>query len=310
MVQALILGRKSQTRRPVGVFVPPVPLDWLELVNALGDVSHRKPAGDPMVAEWEGRGYKTRTVLEGLLEKCPFGKVGDRLWVREKWDYADCSTRAHEVIAFQAGFSHVNTDNTWRSPIYLARRHSRILLEITGIRVEKLWDITEEDAVKEGVTEKAHHIGTQFAYAVNQGRTGWYTDGGCLRGGYGKLWDSLHKKGPTWHQNPWVWVVDFHILEAPVIYPEPLPEKLDLLRRVFAAMTEHPCTVTGVLGEPEPMNIEGPHDFHRIRVAYSSPDLGDGETNLVCLSRDAALEVQVGHKFTRNPPEARGIVAN
>lgn len=133
-------------------------------------------------------------------EGCPYGQVGDRLWVRETFCYKRDPITAitsdnefwyratnPEVIKIDDDGSHAFRKDGWSaSPwlpsIHMPRKASRITLEITNIRVERVQDITAGDTVKEGVT------GMSFQ----------------------PLWDSINaKRGYSWQSNPWVWVIEF-----------------------------------------------------------------------------------------------------
>lgn len=133
-----------------------------------------------------------------VLYACPYGCVGDRLWVRETFD------DMHGSVIYRAnpedadGFPPCGSKTChWRSPIHMPRALSRITLEITGVRVERVQDISEEDARHEGVergrwTELA--TGASSVYA----------------GSFQQLWDEINaKRGYGWAANPWVWAVSF-----------------------------------------------------------------------------------------------------
>lgn len=149
----------------------------------------------------------------GLAEAaCPYGQPGDRLWVRETWglQVRSYGGGAGEFIVYRA----TNPDAIycrssegreypvkWKPSIHMRRHSSRILLEITAVRVERLQDISEEQALAEGVRgEPCDH--TRQACA----------DIGCwgdtAKGAFGFLWESLNGEG-SWAANPWVWVVEF-----------------------------------------------------------------------------------------------------
>ena len=180
------------------------------------------------------RVFKRRTGITGPeldpTFRCPYGSPGDRLWVRETWGSADTMYQGHEndvpgVIAYRADRSAIDQGISrqvkipqwdldqwnwdcikWRPSIHMPRWASRITLEVTDVRIERLQDITEEDARAEGIT-----------------------DGGCLtcgenepcgcdnprpdaRDGFAGLWQDIY--GPdSWHANPWVWVVSFRGLQ-------------------------------------------------------------------------------------------------
>lgn len=170
MVRAILTGTKTQTRR----VVKPAP-DW-------------KPVG------------------------CPYGQPGDRLWVREthylhgvwsvrkddggkrRWTFhpsRDMGVQFTEPNGFIKGRS--TTVHGWyrRPSIHMPRWASRITLEVTGVRVERLQDISEADAIAEGVNNSLHLPGGRFA-----------------RENFAHLWWTINGDG-SWEANPWVWVVEF-----------------------------------------------------------------------------------------------------
>jgi hypothetical protein len=189
MVQAILEGRKTQTRR----IVKPQP----ELLYGIKPILH--------------------------LRNAPY-QVGQRLWVREGWRWfgrivrpgeleggfeyrADLSQRKFETFAdpdarwedFKA--AAIEERYHWRPSIHMPRWASRITLEVTEVRVQRLQDISEEDAKAEGVApsfEDSHGIiGSQCFY----------------RYGFSRLWDSINKKSP-WDSNPFVWAVTFRRIEC------------------------------------------------------------------------------------------------
>ena len=178
-------------------------------------------------------------------KKCPYGVVGDRLWVRETWYYEE---HMHDSTAggpdLPGGlYSHrlvykadcpdypVNVgvgQHGWSPSIFMPRWASRITLEITDVHVERLQDITEEDAEKEGMPNEypiepvycpvCHGGGT---FGTNDRRTLGHIDIDCpycdtASKKFKNLWGSINgkKQGKTWEDNPWVWVVEFRRFEG------------------------------------------------------------------------------------------------
>lgn len=142
---------------------------------------------------------------EALSTRCPFGQPGDRLWVRETWglQVRSYGGGAGEFIVYRA----TNPDAIycrssegreypvkWKPSIHMHRHSSRILLEITAVRVERLHDITEDQAIAEGID--THPMG--------------FYGNGCITAGgaFLELWESINGDG-RWAANPWVWVVEF-----------------------------------------------------------------------------------------------------
>lgn len=198
MVRAILDGRKTQTRR----VVKPQPL-WV---------------GDPGVP------FKTRDAdPKGIIE-CPYGQIGDRLWVREAWsgEYWLKDIKPIERLGMPHPDRLVSlTPETWywadgnpesgdwerpRPSIHMPRWASRITLEITDVRVERLQDISEEDAKREGVNKYDDGpIGGM--YVDYEARQPVPADGPIHS--FKTLWQSIN--GPdSWDANPWVWVVEFN----------------------------------------------------------------------------------------------------
>ena len=167
MVRAILDGRKTQTRRVMN----PKPFHydgmWMWNKCAWGAVSN----------------VPTPEVM------CPYGIAGDRLWVRETF----CKTgKAKPIfnIEYKASADHFHCK--WISPIHMPKWASRITLEIKNIRVEKIQDISEQDAKAEGVKPLLPVADVRYKAAFQ------------------KLWDSINAtRGFSWESNPWVWVIEF-----------------------------------------------------------------------------------------------------
>jgi hypothetical protein len=151
---------------------------------------------------------------------CPYGAPGDRLWVRETWAIPDDLGPASDV-AYRADMPpDAESDERWarrvmqpaarwRPSIHMPRAFSRITLEITDVRVERLQSISDDDALAEGI---------RF--------DGKWFDGGPhpIKGtpkampsavsAFESLWDSINAKRAAWSSNPWVWVVAFHLADG------------------------------------------------------------------------------------------------
>jgi hypothetical protein len=169
----------------------------------------------------DGRKTQTRRVAKlprthtGNCMPCPYGDVGDRLWVRESLKFVDTPTTRHDHTVYAADGVRVLRDprlvdwacdgmafgfaNSMPS-IHMPRWASRITLEVTGVRVERLKDIREADARAEGVTIEDRHMNGYCAGAH------WPPS---IRA-FAELWDGLNAaRGYGWDANPWVWVVEF-----------------------------------------------------------------------------------------------------
>ena len=184
MVRAVLEGRKTQTRRVVKL-APGEHLVKLESGEINGVQSHSAKVKDL---------------------KCPYGKPSDRLWVRETfaphedakhWPEVRTPSRCDYRASCSSG---VLQEETWTPSIFMPRWASRILLEVVSVRVERIQDISEEDSWSEG-----------YPYDESVSRNDPYRGRKWFQG----LWDSINaKRGYGWDSNPFVWVVEFRVLEV------------------------------------------------------------------------------------------------
>ena len=181
MVRAILEGRKTQTRR----------------------VIRFQPDEDGLAFDLIKRGWFDTS---GREYKCPYGQPGDRLWVRESWAKAihGCGVELLErwepgkegpfgVGAIYAATPHKGYSvGKWKPSIHMPRWASRITLDVTGVRVERLQDIRNKDAEAEGVEPWSSNA----------------LDFDQYQNSFQHLWESIN--GPeSWEANPWVWVVEF-----------------------------------------------------------------------------------------------------
>jgi len=229
MVRAILEGRKTQTRRVVKEACP----TWDRIFCD-------ELTGCATIGVYADDGSRVR----GDKFVCPYGKKGDRLWVRETWKVGAWRDGGQIAVDYKASpdlgrtpwcfpprdkfaklaaqsFEDCETafdnddPNIWegekpgmafmwevgnspcrvRPSIHMPRWASRIDLEVTGVRVERVQDITEDDAREEGICD-SHPEGC--------------CDGDCINTCWRVLWDSINKaRGFGWSVNPWVWVVEF-----------------------------------------------------------------------------------------------------
>nr|WP_194733676.1 hypothetical protein [Pseudomonas fluorescens] len=197
MIRALLEGRKTVTRRAVKGFQVPtedtaIPIGDRQRWSAIGQRDPRY--GFCVFGSTEAECAKE---LEQYAP-CPYGKRGDRLWVRET--HADIGCRLTYRADTDDG-AHCQVKK-WTPAIHMFRRHSRILLEITDVRVERLQDITEDQAKAEGVRLYTVHAELGDWWHVE----GIDTYSADPRKSFELLWSSV---GGDWGANPWVWVVEF-----------------------------------------------------------------------------------------------------
>lgn len=184
MVRALLYGSKTQTRR----VVKPQHLKFFD------------QSATDMLGAWSKR-------------PMPYGKPGDRLWVRETWAHdaeslEQCRASLEDAMGggrygpyYRATESAPDT-LYWKPSIHMPRWASRITLEITGVRVERLQNISKADAIAEGLTSNS-------GLYASPGQM-WQID---PRKAYSNLWESINGPG-SWDANPWVWVIEFKVLKG------------------------------------------------------------------------------------------------
>lgn len=204
MVRAIREDRKTQTRR----VIKPQP-----------DRKLKAGEGDP--GFWFVESYHSPAW------KCPYGKPGDRLWVRETFSRDATSMYPCPPVWYRASES-IESDGIhtcpkdkqlpwadclacweerhgkfkWRPSIFMPRWASRITLEVTGVRVERLQEISEADAKAEGIEELSHGFRDYLQRDVQMDAVSSYES----------LWESINGAG-SWDANPWVWVIEFKRLE-------------------------------------------------------------------------------------------------
>lgn len=199
-VRAILEGRKTMTRR----IVKPKPL-WV---------------GDPYIP------FKTPDANPKGIINCPFGQPGDRLWVRETWAQATDFDYPRNHFFYRATYINggpYDDVKKWRPSIHMPRWASRITLEIVSIRVERLQEISEEDAIAEGIKTEIGIVdircyggdpveikGTRYFFDSPKCDEYGYEDPVSA---YAALWESINGPG-SWDANPWVWVVEFKRIEV------------------------------------------------------------------------------------------------
>lgn len=230
MVRAEIEGRKTMTRRAM----KPQP-----------DEHHWSlmPSEAEYRAEWRNA-YDRRWLYQHRIKQnpewgttadivCPYGQPGDLLWVREahsifdthgqhrtdgkRWGpWGGLPTRTSpdgtQIAYYREGFDRCDPRH-WRPSIHMPRWASRLTLRITDVRVERLQDISEEDAVAEGINRIHHGDGDHYYHAI---RTephpkNWVDPVDAFR----ELWQSINGLG-SWATNDWVWALTFEVIHANV----------------------------------------------------------------------------------------------
>lgn len=214
MVRAILIGAKTQTRRVMKVQPP---TQEYKLSTCIDTTGNKKDKGRQHWITMQNQ-YSVDDSSQPYFS-CPFGYAGDQIWVRET-----CRAEELEYAGWEDGVRYLadgawvqihNTAeaadawvelNSYRGQkgavvpsIHMPRWASRITLKITGIRVERLNDISEADAIAEGAQRGCF-------YLYNG------TEPESYRQAFSSLWESINGKG-SWAANPWVWVIEFEVLK-------------------------------------------------------------------------------------------------
>lgn len=219
MVRAALDSRKTQTRR---IMQSPA-----KNMQASGHkvIDYREPGdkwyGENVFSMRNQSGTWCDYTKEQFLAKCPFGAVGDRLWVRETWARYNIDQDSHDMAYRATTPADWPKEGRWRPSIHMPRWASRITLEITGVRVERLNSINEHDAIAEGLAEISKD-GRIYKYGIpdRDGYPGtddfgwpWHEWERYPISAYSKLWQSIYGE-ESWQANPWVWVIEFKRVEG------------------------------------------------------------------------------------------------
>lgn len=166
MVNAILTGRKTQTRRVVK---------------------------DPILRIYQSDPTRVRADLD-----CPYGRPGERLWVRETWD--ERTVQGERIVFYRADCGADGDGLKWRPSIFMPREYSRINLAIISVRIQRVQDISEADIKAEGVERVRYRGYTKQTIDDPED--------------FSDLWDSINaKRGYPWKNNPLVWVIGFRRIQ-------------------------------------------------------------------------------------------------
>lgn len=214
MVNAVLAEMKLQTRR----------INGLELVNK-----------DPNAWYYDVRGFTSKQPQDGKIQTvipvCPYGKPGDLLWVRESWQHSnfpygpvdeDCcffymADFLDDPLGVRLEKSGDGIRRTWKPNIHMPKYACRLWLEIRKIRIERLLDITDGDAVLEGVYIKIYPASRILSRAIaTRAIDGSQINlrAGTPRADFLTLFASINGQALV-DANPWLWVISFKKVEAP-----------------------------------------------------------------------------------------------
>jgi hypothetical protein len=212
MVRAILAGTKTQTRRVVKPQPPEIlPVYAPKVYWPARDrhMTHGDPDGAAYLQFERPGDYDGAHVMRGGFGfRCPCGQPGDRLWVREAWK---AHTTFDHLPPREIPQSHVwymaddgyKAESRYRQGMFMPRWASRITLEVTAVRVERLQDISEADAIAEGCTKNHNGYFWGGPHPVS-GLKQMAMAGSAYR----DLWESINGPG-SWSTNPWVWVIEF-----------------------------------------------------------------------------------------------------
>jgi hypothetical protein len=236
MVLRTLDGKKGQTRRPIRwrPYSDDTAINLAFSGLEVGNYCTGVPSSGWVLQSRGGGGcWNDRT----KREFCPYGDVGDHLYVRETWRAEERESDSVDGVAFAADGAFRPIESTreaadrwveaydngrhgaaWRPSIHMPRWASRLVLEITEVRVQRVQDISAEDAIAEGLTALTKDGGRTVKYGIPD-RDGWpgNDDHGWHwhewevdpRKAFAKLWDSVNPERVGWAANPWVFAISF-----------------------------------------------------------------------------------------------------
>lgn len=194
MVRAILEGRKTMTRRVV-----------------------KKQCDHTGIGRDESGVFVHRHCEHDTgITRCLYGQPGDRLWVRETFtanEFMECRYKADGKQFLICNGRKTETEyfeKKWKPSIFMPRWASRITLEITAVRVERLQDISEEDAKNEGANAIAFMELKQMPPSLIDKTGELYKN--SYRYGFYNVWSSINGED-SWNANPWVWVIEFKRIE-------------------------------------------------------------------------------------------------
>jgi hypothetical protein len=212
MVQAILAGRKTQSRRLVPEWQLPSetdgPHDQFPMNRFISIAQRDQRYGFGVFGETAEQCMGNYNKVFKSL--CPFGRIGDRLWVRESFrlfnssnecscSESPCGCPRNGTPIYRA--THDNGESKWKPSIHMPRSACRIILEITNVRVERVIAISDSDAKAEGVEPSL--VGADLNHIAHVAA-------------FQDLWQSIYG---NWDSHPWVWVIEFKVLTTNGVVP-------------------------------------------------------------------------------------------
>lgn len=194
MIQAILDGRKTQTRREFKLKHCNKKMTWAnEPYSIVNDVD-----------------FKSQITGEIFIPKNAYGLVGDILWVKETWSINPFYDKDNKAKYLYAATDKPFENHKWKPSLYMPREACRLRLKIKSIRVERLMDISEQDAIAEGVRQR-------FGGFINYANpSNLFTETypflsrkySAAQMSYLSLWEKINGEN-SFEENPWVWVIEF-----------------------------------------------------------------------------------------------------
>ena len=210
MVKAILEGRKTQTRR-----VMRRQPDAVERFKRGMETSDTDAKYAVLRCYNNPKSFKNCNSgwLADATYKTPFSEfnVGDKLWVRETWRkydcdecpcYEYCNCPPHGTFLYYADC--LDDESKWKPSIHMPRSACRLILEIANIRVERLNDISSDDAKAEGFDYSTHPSAIEMGYAIG------------AKTNFRFAWEQIYGQN-EWNKNPWVWVIEFKVIQGGAI---------------------------------------------------------------------------------------------
>lgn len=211
MVQATLDDRKNQTRRMKKLDTFNSSPNWWRYDGL--DVE------DSNTHYFEALSHQKEPLEQYKDILCPYGKKGDILWVRETFEIVPVQTAP--VNAFKSEIEmkvnykadQAEAFNKWKPSIFMPKEACRIFLEITDISIERLQDISHEDAIGEGIEKYGPFDEYKGSLHPNGGKMRYRAYGSPIRA-FQDLWTTINGSD-SWNKNPWVWVIKFKRINKP-----------------------------------------------------------------------------------------------
>jgi hypothetical protein len=206
MVQAILAGRKTQTRRTKGLeLINLVPDYWT--FNGRGIYAKADSSMNVPITYWFFV-FKNTITEEKIQIKCPYGQLADVFWVREAFARFEEWDEIEQKFTYQYKADYNDQLTRYSPSIHMPKEAARLFLQIKYIRVERLRDIFHSDARAEGV---------EFVEGISRNLYYNYLtlDYGCNElFSFMTLWQKINGE-KSWEENPWVWVIEFEKIEKP-----------------------------------------------------------------------------------------------